>query len=383
MPEFNPFSSETLAEPSVNYKWLHGNAPVHHYKDYDPPFYTLSKYEDVTAALRDTTTFSSHWGQGPRFTEPMGMLSNPPQHTYYRSLVQRAFTPGAIKALAPQLEKLAHELLDQLDPQNFDVHDDYAFPLPVIIICRLLGVPDKDIDQFKEWSDAAVESMGAEDPGPWLETLEAFGAYQLRQVHERRNAVNPPDDLVTLLVKAEKDGELLPDEQVLSVFNQLFVGGNETTTSLITNCVWRLLEKPDLWQQVIQNPALVDVAIEESLRFDPPVLGLYRTTTKAVEIRGVEIPENAKVLIHYAAANRDPEVFDNPDQFKLDRPPKKHMAFGLGVHFCLGAELARLEATTALRVLVERMPNLTLKNAGERIKPFFLWGRRRLPAGAL
>ena len=128
--------------------------------------------------------------------------------------------------------------------------------------------------------------------------------------------------------------------------------------------------------------ALIDTAIEESLRFDPPVLGLYRTTTREVTVHGVTIPENAKVMLHYAAANRDAEVYPDPDKFSLDRPATRHMAFGLGIHFCLGAELARLEARLALKVLMERLPNLTLENTGERIKPFFLWGRRKLPVVA-
>ncbi len=380
MTDFNPFSADSMAEPSIDYQWLHANAPVHYFSNFDPPFYTLSKYDDVTAALRDIETFSSHWGQGPKFTPPISMLSDPPQHTYFRGLVQKAFTPGAIAALAPQIETLAHELLDKVETgEGFDVHDDYGFPLPVIVICRLLGVPDNDIDQFKEWSDAAVEAMGAEDPAPWQKKLQAFSEYQLKQVQQRRHTKNPPNDLVTHLVKAERDGKALTDSEVLGVFNQLFVGGNETTTSLITNCVWRLLEHQKLWQRVVEDPSLVDAAIEESLRFDPPVLGLYRSTTKSVNIRETTIPENAKVLIHYAAANRDADIFDDPDDFRLDRPPQRHMAFGLGVHFCLGAELARLEARTALRVLIERMPDLTLENVGTRIKPFFLWGRRRLP----
>jgi cytochrome P450 len=168
----------------------------------------------------------------------------------------------------------------------------------------------------------------------------------------------------------------------VGVVSQLLVGGNETTTSLITNCVWRLLERPELWREVCASPALVPAAIEESLRFDPPVLGLFRTTTREVRLHGVAIPARAKVMLSYAAANRDPAVFHDPDRFRLDRPrneASEHLAFGLGVHFCLGSALARLEAETALRALTARFPLLALEGPGERIKPFFLWGRRRLP----
>ncbi len=380
---YDPFSEQTLADPASNYQRLHREAPVHYIEDHDPPFYTLSRYADVEAALQDGVTYSSEWGQGPNFTPPMGMLSNPPQHTYYRRLVQPAFTPAAIAALAPRIEALARDLLDNVaDKTAFDVHDDYAFPLPVIIISELLGVPEEDIHLFKDWSDASVEAMGAEDPAPWAEKMKAMAAYQLNQIEERRAADNPPNDLITMLVKVRRDGKPLADEQLLSVINQLLVGGNETTTSLITNCVWRLLERRALWERVVADPNLIDTAIEESLRFDPPVLGLYRTTTREVTLRGVTVPENTKVMLHYAAANRDARIFPDPDVFSLDRPATRHMAFGLGVHFCLGAELARLEARLALKALIDRRPNLTLENAGERIKPFFLWGRRKLPVKA-
>jgi cytochrome P450 len=277
------------------------------------------------------------------------------------------------------VEALTGELLDAVaDKAAFDVHDDLAFPLPVVIICEMLGVPTGDIEQFKLWSDASVEAMGAEDPTPWLGQLEALQGYLLRQIRARRAAA-PPDDLITRMVVAEADGERLTDEAILGLVSQLLVGGNETTTSLITNVVWRLLEDRALWEQVVAEPALVERAIEESLRFDPPVLALYRTTTRAVSLHGVDIPEGAKVMLHYAAGNRDPAAFDAPDRFRLDRPPRRHLSFATGIHVCIGAEMARLEARTALRALTARFPDLALIDRGERIKPFFLWGRRRLP----
>lgn len=378
--EYNPFSEATMTEPSSAYHSLLGKQPVYFYENYEPKFYTLSRFEDVEAALLDTDTYSSEWGQGPRFTPPAGMLSNPPQHTFFRSLVQQAFTPKAIKELSDRIQALADELADAIgERDHFDLHDDFGFPLPVIIISEVLGVPEQDIALFKKWSDASVEAMGAEDPSPWEPDMVAMNAYVMEQIADRRSAAAPPDDLITRLVYAEQDGESLKDEDVLRVITQLIVGGNETTTSLITNVVWRLLQNRGLWERVVADPELVNTAIEESLRFDPPVLGLYRTTTHDVDIHGVRIPENTKVMLHYAAANRDPEAFEAPDTFSLDRPPYRHLAFGLGVHFCLGSELARLEGRTALSTLIRRFPDLSLVGDGERIKPFFLWGRRRLP----
>ncbi len=375
---YNPLSEEVRAEPSVAYRHLLEEAPVHFFEAFEPPFYTLSRFADVQSALLDIETYSSEFGQGPRFSPPAGMLSNPPQHTFYRSLVQQAFTPRAIAEWADRITEISEELLEERsDAGNWDMHDDYAFPLPVIVIVEMLGVPGDDLQRFKYWSDITVEAMGAEDPTPWAEEMMELGAYLLDAIRQRR--ADPRDDLISELVTAEQDGKGLTDEELLGVVNQLFVGGNETTTSLITNMVWRLLQDRPLWERLVADPSLIDAAIEESLRFDPPVLGLYRSTTRDVELEGGTIPKDQKVMMHYAAANRDPEAFPSPDEFSLDRERNRHLSFGLGVHFCLGAPLARLEALVAMRTLLQRCPDLRLLDDGERIAPFFLWGRRRLP----
>jgi len=375
---YDPFADATMADPASTYDFLHSMSPVDHFENYDPEFYTLSKYDDVLAALMDIETFSSEFGQGPRFTPPAALLSNPPQHTFFRSLLQQAFTPKSIKAIEPRIQELADGLLDAIEGKgSFDAHDDYGFPMPVTIIAELLGIPDGDLHLFKRWSDASVEAMGAEDPTPYMADLTAMSTYIASEVADRRK--NPGDDLITRLVKVNKDGRGLKDEDILSLVNQLLVGGNETTTSLITNCIWRLLQNPEKWEQLVADPSLVNRAVEEALRYDPPVLGLYRNTTRDVEIRGQTIAEGSKVMLHYAAANRDPDVYENQHEFSLDRRPSRHLGFGLGVHFCLGSELARMEARTAIATLVRRCPKLSLVSDGERIKPFFLWGRKTLP----
>jgi cytochrome P450 len=374
---YDPFSPAVMADPACPYPFLHHEAPVHRYDDFDPPFYTLSRYKDVEGGLRDIATYSSEFGQGPRFTPPRGMLSDPPQHTFYRGLVQQAFTPRAIDALSPRVAAIADDLLAARDPNAWDLHDDFAFPLPVMVIAEMLGVPGEDIHLFKQWSDSSVASMGAKDQSPYVADLQAMGQYLLTEVAKRRAA--PRDDLISAIVGARLDGRGLDDDEVLAVVNQLLVGGNETTTSLITNMAWRLLQQPDLYARVVADPALVEAAVEESLRYDPPVLGLYRNSTREVELHGVRIPERSKVFMLYAAANRDPEAFPDPDTFSLDRPYHRHLSFGLGVHFCLGAPLARLEAQASLHALVRRCPGLRLLGDGERITPFFLWGRKHLP----
>ena len=380
MAPYSPFDEATLRDHAQGYGRLLADAPVSLVEGYDPPFYILARYDDVEAALRNIEVFSSHQGQGPRYTPPSGMVCDPPLHTLHRGLVQQAFTPGAIRALAPSIEALTAELLDAVaERDGFDIHDDFAFPLPVVIISRLLGVPSEDIQKFKHWSDASVEAMGAEDPTPWMAELGALQAYLLEQIRARRTSSTPPDDLITRMVVAESEGVRLDDEAILGLVSQLLVGGNETTTSLITNVVWRLLEDRALWKRVVADPGLIDRAVEESLRFDPPVLGLFRATTRDTVVGDTAIPRGAKVMLHYAAGNRDPSVFEAPDRFSLDRPPRKHLSFAIGVHVCIGAEMARLEARIALKALTTRFPDLELVDRGERIKPFFLWGRRRLP----
>ena len=191
-----------------------------------------------------------------------------------------------------------------------------------------------------------------------------------------------PDDVISGILLAEVDNRILSDTERLVMLNQLLVGGNETTTSLLTNLFWRLLSDRSLYEQVRDDPSLHQVAVEESLRFDAPVLGLYRTNTVDIELYGEEIPERSKVMATFAAANRDPTIFTDPESFRLDRNPeelRKHLSFGLGRHFCPGAQLSRLEARLALKEVTERFPNLRLISEPERIEPFLLWGRKNLP----
>jgi len=378
MRTYAPFHDAVMVEPSVAYAYLHEH-PVHLCEEFDPPFFTLSRHADVSNALRNIDVFSSEFGQGPRFTPPAGMLSDPPQHTFFRALVQQAFTPRAVNAMADRIGLLARRLLEARSRDAWDLHDDFAFPLPVTVISEMLGVPAEDLNLFKGWSDASVAAMGSENPSAFEAPLSAMADY-LRAAIEDRRARSGRDDLIARLVNARSEtGDRLQDDSILSVVTQLLVGGNETTTSLITNAVWRMLQTPQLWTHLCQDPSLVDRAVEESLRFDPPVLGLFSNTTTEITLHGVTLPPNSKVMLHYAAANRDPQVYENPSEFRLDRRNQRHLAFGLGVHFCLGAQLARLEAHRALTALAVHCPELSLAGATARIAPFFLWGRKHLP----
>jgi len=385
---YDPLSPDALADPMGATAPLREGCPVHRFDGFDPPFYTLSRHEDVLEALKDVETWSSRYGQGPHFTEERGMKSDPPTHTFFRRLVSKAFTARAVREMEGRIEQIVSELLDGFaDRGEGDLHEHLAFPLPTIVIAEMLGVPESDRLRFKGWSDAWVAAMSAADPTPYQGEIASMRAYILDAVHARRaieeDGGELPDDLISALVVAEEDGERLRDEDVVNVVRQLLVGGNETTTSLITNVLLRLMEDPALMARVAADPSLAEVAIEESLRHDAPVLGLFRTTTCPVERHGEVIPEGAKVMLHFGSANRDERAFADPNVFSLDRDRQElrsHLAFGHGIHVCLGAALSRLEGTIALRQVAQRLPGLALAGTPERIEPFMLWGRSTLPA---
>lgn len=398
-PEFDPFSDEVLKDPFVFYKDLRETCPVHKHEDFTYPLYTTTKYDDVTAMLTNVELWSSHYGQMPRYSVEGCLKSDPPEHTWYRKLIQKSFAPRHVAAMEDEISQLVKELVDAMaEKSQGDLHDDLACPLPVIVIAKILGIPTDDIDQFKAWSDAQLAGSNTSEDGRKV-PREAMNAYLLEHLNIRRSLLDDagvdetdsaedligdiiPDDVISGILLAEVDNRMLSDEERLVMLNQLLVGGNETTTSLLTNLFWRLLSDRFLYEQVRDDPSLHQIAVEESLRFDAPVLGLYRTNTVDIDLYGEKIPERSKVMATFAAANRDPAVFDDPETFRLDREPeelRKHLSFGLGVHFCPGAQLSRLEARLTLKEVTERFPDLRLINEPERIEPFILWGRRKFP----
>ena len=385
--DYDPFSAAVMADPFPAYRELRERCPVHRYDGFDPPFWSLSRHADVQAALRDHRGFSSHYGQGPNMVVPGSMQSDPPQHTFFRRLVQQAFTPRAVAELEPRVVQLVDELVGAVAPDGRgDLHDAVAYPLPTIVIAQLLGVPESDRADFKRWSDAAVAALGSQDPERYRAERSELHRYLIEQARWRRErdaaGGELPDDLISRLVVAEIDDRRLTDAEFVALAVQLLVGGNETTTSLITNAVVRLTERPERWARLRDDPALVEVAVEESLRYDPPVLGLFRTTARPTVLHDVELPEQAKVMLLYAAANRDPAVFDDPEDFSLDRDlddlRRHHLSFGFGIHLCIGAALARLEARIALAGMAARLPGLRVVEPPARIAPFLLWGRKTL-----
>jgi cytochrome P450 len=396
---YNPFAPEVLADPMAAYAELRERCPVHHFADFQPPFYTVTRHADVVAVLKDVEVWSSRYGQGPQYTKARCLNQDPPEHTEFRKLFQKGFTPRMIGRLEDEVTELAEALLDEMGPQGEgDLHDLYACPLPVIVIAKLLGIPPTEVAQFKQWSDDLVACFNNPDPQAPDAIRAEMAAYFQCFIDERRAKLAAagvsepgeqhlgsivPNDLVSGFVVASYLGRRLTDDELHTILIQLLLGGNETTTSLLTNLMLRLLEQPERWERVKADPdRYVEAAIEESLRFDPPVLGLFRTALQPTELHGVPLPDRAKLMVTYAAANRDPAIWSDPDTFSLDRSPdelRQHLSFGLGHHFCPGASLSRLEAKLSLRLFCERLPGLRLAGRPERIEPFNLWGRKKLP----
>lgn len=383
--QLNFFSPEEMADPGVSIARLYAGERCQRYEHFSPPFYVLSRYEDVNYVLMNPDRFLSGPGQGPGYSEPAGIVSDAPMHTFFRELVQDDFKPGSIKALQPRLEAIADELLDAVEgKEEWDLHDDFAFPLPVIIICEIFGIPTDDIAQFRMWSDIAVSLLSADDEQAlqdgsfYRAEMQRMQEYILNLVREKRDDLED-NSLMARIARAQHGGATISEKDAVAIVTQLFVAGNETTTSLITNFMMRMLGDGYQWADFCSGKIDLTKAINESLRYDPPLLAMFRTTAQDEEVAGVKIPANSKVMIHYGAANRDPEVFEDPHVFDVHRPVRRMLSFALGVHFCVGAELAKLEAKVMLEALRKRHPRLQPSGDSKRMGPFLFWGRSKLP----
>ncbi|WP_245900924.1 cytochrome P450 [Deinococcus yavapaiensis] len=319
-------------------------------------------YEDVKTVLSDFARFSSQRGRGQGSQNPDNALADsiistdPPRHRQLRALVERAFTPRQVEALAPRISELTHELLDGFS-RDVDFVRDFAEPLPVIVIAEILGIPVRDRRDFKRWSDAVVS--GRHDG------MREMATYFSKLIARRRDEGQDGEDLVSALLRAEVDGAHLTSNELLGFCILLLVAGNETTTNLLTNAVQVLSDHPGVRDELVSNPDLWPSTVEEVLRLRSPVQSMFRVSTESVELSGVTIPANAWVIAWIGSANHDERVFEMPDVFEPRRSPNRHLAFGHGVHFCLGAPLARLEATIALRAVYERFPHLRAREDAE------------------
>jgi cytochrome P450 family 109 len=341
--------------------------------------WALMKYDDVYSALRDHETFSSENRRAGQFGPKLVLIQDdPPRHTRFRRLVNKAFTLKRVEALAPWITGVANELLDAIGEGEVDVVQSYTIPLPVKVIARLLGIPGEEYVTFKRWSDAFLAAVSM-PPEQRAQNLMEMVAY-FGQIAAARRA-HGADDLITALVEAEVEGEALEDWEVLGFCILLLIAGNETTTNLMSNILNILVDRPDLWRQAREDRSLVEPIIEETLRYESPVQRLFRVTTREVELSGVKIPQDTDITIFYGAANRDPQAFPHPDEFRLDRDLRNHVAFGMGIHYCLGAPLARIEAQISLNAFLDRFPVMRhgAAPAERQTATHIVFGFRRLP----
>lgn len=371
--DFSLISEAFQADPPATFAQLRQGCPLHR-ATVPAPHYSLSREADVTAALRDHDLWSSAAGPGLAHADPgRGVLvsSDPPLHTEERLAISRAFKPSVLEAMEPAIRDLVDELVDGfLHRGRGDLIADLASPIPLTVMCWLLGTPLGDIPLFRSWvlpMAEAVSMVGGQQATPTVvAAYEQFYAYFGPHIEARATAVaaggTVPADLLTRLLTVERDGRRLTHQQVLAFCQFLLVAGSETTTLLIGNVVHRLMEHPDQMALLRADRSLVPAAIEESLRFDAPVHGLFRTNTRPVTMYGQDIPADSKVFMLFGSANRDPEAWSEPDRFDITRDlvdlRKRHAAFGVGIHYCLGAPLSRIEARVALEAVVDRMPGL-------------------------
>ncbi|MEZ5145167.1 MAG: cytochrome P450 [Acidimicrobiales bacterium] len=364
---FNPYSRSHLGDPHPVYAALREERPVHH--NDRPPFWAVSRYADVEACLKDWRTFISGAGitlDGFTGVKPMIILMDPPRHDQLRRVLLHAFTPARVEASAERIRRITSRLLDDVEGHDHvDLVASFTAPLPMLVIAELLGVDPNDQPKFKEWSNGIMLTK-AGDADSLFACYGAIFDYFAGTVAARRR--EPRDDLVSALVAAEVDGVRLDDDEILGFCALLLIAGNETTTNLLGNIAIVLDQHRSARAELLGDPDLVPAAVEEVLRYEGPVPTLTRTTTRDVELHGTTIPAGEKVLLLLAAANRDPRAFDHADRFDLHRTDNRHLAFGHGIHFCMGANLARLEARIATEELLRRCPDYAV--AVDRIEYF-------------
>ncbi|ATB30215.1 cytochrome P450 [Melittangium boletus] len=364
---FSFFDPEVMQDPYPYYAELRERAPLL----WNAPLqaYIVTRHEDVAHVLKNPALFSSASlrlaGQPidvvgtilGRPSVPALVNTDPPLHTRMRSIVSRTFTPKRISALEPRVRELSQKLVAEMTAQEeFDFMEGLATPLPVIIIAEMLGIEPARRRDFKRWSDTLISLASAAGPGPeFRRDGQEMHAYMTRIAEERRLA--PQEDLISLLVQGG-EGQTLSAEEVNAFALLLMLAGNETTTNLLGNAMHALLSHPEQFDWLRKNPSGCGAAIEEALRYESPVVSVMRRTLREVELSGGKVPADSMLMLVLSSANRDPRKFPDPDRFDIQRDAQGVMSFGHGIHFCLGAPLARLEAPTALGELIARAPRL-------------------------
>jgi cytochrome P450 len=372
MNSFNPMDPEFLADPYPTYRRLRTEDPVHH----SPlNFWVLTRYEDVVAVLRDprfikeplAAFVAARFGVAVPPGVGVSMLDrDPPDHTRLRSLVSKAFTPRVVEGLRPRIQEIVDSLITRAEAAgSMDLIEEFAYPLPVSVICEMLGVPVEDHERFKGWSLDIARGLDSILLPPESEVPRRSGAARHAMADYFRGLVaarraSPRGDLLSALIAAEEAGDKLNEDELLATCILLLIAGHETTVNLIGNGTLALLRHPGELRRLRETPGLIASAVEELLRYDGPVQRTARIPSTDVTIGGRSIGKGEMVMPFIGAADRDPAQFPDPDRLDLARTDNRHIAFGWGIHFCLGAPLARVEGQIAIDALVRRLPKLEL-----------------------
>jgi cytochrome P450 PksS len=394
-PDFG--SQRFKANPFPFYARLREEAPVFRIKGpTNEVGWLVTRYDDAAQVLKHAQLTKDRFGRLTpeqrarlpwfvKFFEPLSqnMLNrDPPDHTRLRTLVHKAFTSRLIEQLRSRVQALSDELLDAAQRKgSMDLVAEYALLVPVTIIAEMLGVPSSDYRKFQRWSNRLTSNTNMRDVLLSIPSLLMFARYLRKLIEQRRAA--PRDDLLTALIQAEEAGDTLTPDELLSMVFLLLVAGHETTVNLIAGGTLALLQHPEQLERLRKNPGLIGSAVEELLRYASPVeLTTERFTREDFSVGGVTIPRGDLVFAVVASANRDERHFKDPDTLDLGREPNKHLTFGLGIHYCLGAPLARLEGQIAIQTLVNRFPKLRLSKPAESLKwrtGFIIRGPKQLP----
>ena len=353
--------------------------------DEETKVWSVFLYDDAKKVISDKETFSSLMSDMKSSIAKSMLNMDPPKHTQIRSAVNRAFTPRVLKEWEPRIEEITDNLLKQAKNKGrIDIVKDLSYPLPVIVISELLGVPSEHMDQFKKWSDILVSMPKDASPEEAEKNQKErdqceteLAAFFAEIIDSKRK--QPGQDIISILIKEEEEGEKLSAEDLIPFCNLLLVAGNETTTNLISNAVYSILETPGLYEELRHDPSLIAQTVEETLRFRAPAPFVRRTVRHDTELCGRRLKSGDIVLCYIASANRDENKFEQADVFDIHRQSNPHLSFGFGVHFCLGAPLARLEAEVALRGIVKAFSHLEPVRV-EPIQNSVMYGRDSLEA---
>jgi cytochrome P450 family 142 subfamily A polypeptide 1 len=367
-------------DPWEGYRWLRNNDPVHW--DEANELWVVSKHEDVSHVSRHQELYSAAQGVRPKVAAPMSIISmDDPEHTRQRRLINKGFTPAKVRLLSEHMKEITNSILDEIEGRGeVDFVEDFAIHLPLIIIAEMMGLDPESRDRLYRWSDAMMAGDGHTDAdSPQLHAAaEAFGEYVgvCAQLVEERRGRHDLDDLISILTNAKDSGELtqggmaadlqpvedggLSSDELFMFLTLLVVAGNETTRNALTGGMLAFSLFPDQKEKLLANPDLIDLAVDEIVRYVTPVMTFNRTVTETHEYKGRTLKEGDKVLMLYGSANRDEDVFEAPDEFRIDRNPNPHLGFGIGTHFCLGANLARAEVKTVFTELFARLRDIEI-----------------------